>query len=147
MKLLYCSAWFTLLRNKWFTSFPCAEPFAGASGAICLSGGSLAFFSFPIPSTVAPDAWQKQVWIVPTHALHDQSIKYLSPSESQMRLWNVMAHLSVGRLPALPALATRRGASQHHLHHQDAARICCTASPRAPCDSVKALTQPERLRL
>lgn len=28
-----------------------------------------------------------------THALHDQSIKYLSPSKSQMGLWNVMAHL------------------------------------------------------
>lgn len=61
--------------------------------------GDEAFFSFPAPCTVAPNAWQKQAQIIQTHALHDQRIKYLSPSESQMWLWNVMAHLSGGRLP------------------------------------------------
>lgn len=61
--------------------------------------GDEAFFSFPAPCTVAPNAWQEQAQIIQTHALHDQRIKYLSPSESQMWLWNVMAHLSGGRLP------------------------------------------------
>jgi len=109
MKCSYRSAWFTLLTNQWFTSFPCAEPFAGPSDAICLSGGSFAFFSFPTPHTVAPDAWQKPAWIMQTHALHYPSIKYLSPSGPQTQLWSVMAHLSGGRLPALPAVATRQG--------------------------------------
>lgn len=67
--------------------------------AICLSGGCSAFFSFPAPCMVAPSAWQKQAWIMQTHALHDQSIKYLSPSKSSMWLWNVMAHPSGGGLP------------------------------------------------
>lgn len=70
MKCLHYSAWFLLLRNERFTSLPCTE-FAGASDAICHSGGSSAFFSFPAPHTASPNTWQKQARIMQTHALHD----------------------------------------------------------------------------
>lgn len=75
-----------------------------------------------------------------TCALYDQSIKFLSPSESQMQLWNVMSHLSGGRLPALPALAMQWWASQHHLNHPNATRICFAPLHKVSCGTSQAVT-------
>lgn len=48
-------------------------------------------------------------------------------------------HISLGG-GSLPACSTSMlRASQHHLHHQDATRICCTALPTVLCDFIKAL--------
>lgn len=48
-------------------------------------------------------------------------------------------HISLGG-GSLPACSTSMlRASQHHLHHQDATRICCTALPTVFCDFIKAL--------
>lgn len=103
-------------------------------------GGSLVFFSLPAPRTVGS-------WCM-TEASVNCAGSCTTWSEHRMLVTLQITNVTVecdgislwGRLPALPAPATCQGASQHHLHHQDAARICCTALPKAPCDSVKAVT-------
>lgn len=79
-----CSIWLTLLRNKRFAQFPHAE--------------SLGKFS----TLLSPSLYSDRCNTEASLALHDQSIKFLSPSQSEVQPWNVMSRLSGGRLPALP---------------------------------------------